>query len=538
MSINPARDENLSLVYRRRTSFQGRRESCSKPAGGGAAAQSSAYRHTTRASYHNRAARYDSAGPRPTPEAVGSLARFRLVSPLLTTELETGGDQGPSSLTGSNAVASVNSSSSSDCLSRMALASLVWDDAGPTVPYHVYHAEGLPATWLSHWRQQEERLHFRRAVVRATRGRQLDRRRQLLELLAGEPPPTLDANAAFPWEAGEVAGIGVPASAEVAAAAGQHGELLHNSMSKTGDVAKPAADQQEENVQPTALPALGATCSRSLSSSTSRISSGNAFSSLGEQQQQQLGSVPGRPRCVVDHPGSNSGLPTRRRQQRRIEPGWERMSDIEWLYGLPDEADEQREAHIDWLPPEITEGQQQQQEGGRLGPQRLRLQGAGVTVRPLWIAVHQEEGSREARLYESVVPLEEGVLQHLQTPLVPFCTAMGLQFGAGDVSAGGGLEGGAWRNYFVGVVGAVGAVEEEVLWPNQLLHRDRVMFNVRDALDVARFLALPTKHDIESHLGHLRRLAAERGCRPGWCWHMLRQRWGEAALREHGVEVQ
>ena len=64
------------------------------------------------------------------------------------------------------------------------------------------------------------------------------------------------------------------------------------------------------------------------------------------------------------------------------------------------------------------------------------------------------------------------------------------------------------------------------------------MYNVRDALDVARFLALPTKQDIESHLGHLRRLAAERGRRPGWCWHMLRQRWGEAALQEHGVEVQ
>ena len=60
------------------------------------------------------------------------------------------------------------------------------------------------------------------------------------------------------------------------------------------------------------------------------------------------------------------------------------------------------------------------------------------------------------------------MLQHLKTPLVPFCTATGLQFGAGDSSSAGGAEGGAWRNYFVGVVGAVGAVEEEVLWPNQV----------------------------------------------------------------------
>jgi hypothetical protein len=71
----------------------------------------------------------------------------------------------------------------------------------------------------------------------------------------------------------------------------------------------------------------------------------------------------------------------------------------------------------------------------------------------------------------------------------------------------------------------------------QVLHRDRLMYNVRDALDVARFLALPSKPDIEAHLGHLRRIAAERGHRPGWCWHMLRQRWGEAALREHGFDA-
>lgn len=71
----------------------------------------------------------------------------------------------------------------------------------------------------------------------------------------------------------------------------------------------------------------------------------------------------------------------------------------------------------------------------------------------------------------------------------------------------------------------------------QLLHRDRVLHNARDALDVARFLAQPSRQDILSHLGHLRRIAADRGFRRGWCWHMLRQRWGTAALAEHGIEV-
>jgi hypothetical protein len=68
------------------------------------------------------------------------------------------------------------------------------------------------------------------------------------------------------------------------------------------------------------------------------------------------------------------------------------------------------------------------------------------------------------RLFESVVPLEDEVLRHLRSPLAPFCTTLGLRFGGGDV----GEAGGPWRSFFVGVAGAVGAVEEEVLWPNQV----------------------------------------------------------------------
>lgn len=48
-------------------------------------------------------------------------------------------------------------------------------DAGSSLPY----------TWLSHWRQQEERRAARRALIDGTRGRQQQRLRQLATLLAG-----------------------------------------------------------------------------------------------------------------------------------------------------------------------------------------------------------------------------------------------------------------------------------------------------------------------------------------------------------------
>lgn len=69
-----------------------------------------------------------------------------------------------------------------------------------------------------------------------------------------------------------------------------------------------------------------------------------------------------------------------------------------------------------------------------------------------------------------------------------------------------------------------------------MLHRDRVLFNVRNGWDVARFLADPRREDVEAHRDNLARLAAERGYRRGWCGHMLRLRWGGATLRALGVE--
>jgi hypothetical protein len=71
----------------------------------------------------------------------------------------------------------------------------------------------------------------------------------------------------------------------------------------------------------------------------------------------------------------------------------------------------------------------------------------------------------------------------------------------------------------------------------QVLHRDRVLFNVRNGWDVAKFLADPQREDVEAHRANLLRLAAERGYRRGWAWHMLRLRWGEATLRALGVDA-
>lgn len=72
---------------------------------------------------------------------------------------------------------------------------------------------------------------------------------------------------------------------------------------------------------------------------------------------------------------------------------------------------------------------------------------------------------------------------------------------------------------------------------HQVLHRDRILFNVRNGWDVAKFLSDPQKEDVEAHRDNLVRIAAERGYRRGWCWHMLRLRWGGATLAALGLEV-
>lgn len=165
-------------------------------------------------------------------------------------------------------------------------------------------------------------------------------------------------------------------------------------------------------------------------------------------------------------------------------------------------------------------------------PVELRIGSSLVPVRPLWIAVFQSEGSSSARLFESVVPLQEEVMKKMSLDLTPFATTSGLQFDSfADVVDG------SWRNFFIGLIGDVAVEEHEILWPNQILHKDRVLYNVRNAEDIARFLADPKKEEVESHLENLTRLAAERKYRKGWCWHMLRARWGEQTLQNFGIKT-
>ena len=64
-------------------------------------------------------------------------------------------------------------------------------------------------------------------------------------------------------------------------------------------------------------------------------------------------------------------------------------------------------------------------------------------------------------LYESICPLDSAVVEQLRTPLEPLLEVEGLHFNQSDAQHG------AWRNYFMGVIGSVAAAEEDVLWPNQ-----------------------------------------------------------------------
>ena len=166
------------------------------------------------------------------------------------------------------------------------------------------------------------------------------------------------------------------------------------------------------------------------------------------------------------------------------------------------------------------------------GAVQLRLGNEVAIVRPLWISVRIDESSSIAALYESVVPLDAQVVAHMTTELTPFCSVTGLNFGAlAD------LRYGPWVNYFIGLVGDVAPDEADILWPNQVLHRDRVMYNVRDAGDMARFLADPKKEDVEEHAENLQRLAQERGYKKGWCWRMLVSRWGKRVLKNFEIDV-
>ncbi|BDA43677.1 hypothetical protein COCOBI_04-6910 [Coccomyxa sp. Obi] len=161
----------------------------------------------------------------------------------------------------------------------------------------------------------------------------------------------------------------------------------------------------------------------------------------------------------------------------------------------------------------------------------MTLDGEPVAVLPLWVAVYQEDENGLARLHESTFPLSPDLVDQLESDLQPFCAVAGLSFQECDERHG------PWRNYYVGVVGDVDSEEDDVLWPNQAIHGNRTIYNVRNGWDIARFLADAVKEDVESHLGNLKRLQEERQYKSGWAYHMLRSRWGEPVLRNFDVRV-
>ncbi|KAK9914904.1 hypothetical protein WJX75_002108 [Coccomyxa subellipsoidea] len=161
----------------------------------------------------------------------------------------------------------------------------------------------------------------------------------------------------------------------------------------------------------------------------------------------------------------------------------------------------------------------------------MTLDGELVAVLPLWVAVYQEDDSGLARLHESTFPLSPELVKELESQLQPFCAVAGLSFEGCDQRSG------PWRNYYVGVIGDVDSDEDDVLWPNQAIHGNRTIYNVRNGWDIARFLADAVKEEVEGHLGNLKRLQEERQYKSGWAYYMLRSRWGEPVLREFEIRV-
>lgn len=187
-------------------------------------------------------------------------------------------------------------------------------------------------------------------------------------------------------------------------------------------------------------------------------------------------------------------------------------------------------------------------------------------IAPLWISVHIDEDSKTASLYESVVPVGPNVIRKLEMKHTwrPFYVlrleeeeADRNRFQAYSVEPLARVPrltfeeypeytSGPWRNYFVGIWGEVAAVDEGTLWPNRVLHKDRCVYNVRNGLDLVRFLADPRKQDIEAHARNLERLAnggidfeqpavlSEETVSSSWVWGLLKSRWGSHGLQKHG----
>jgi hypothetical protein len=356
----------------------------------------------------------------------------------------------------------------------------------------------LPDSWLSYWRQQEAKREARRALIGSTRGRQQQRLRQVATLLSNG---SLDLSSGGSSSSSSAAATGLPlrpsSSSDSGGLEATEELLLSDGGGELdgGSMDLPPLQQMSELDE---LTWLASHPPDSHAASSSSGGAGESYSGGGDDS------------SSLQLWAGQSGQQDQQQAQQ----------------GQQDQRAQRHPGHIVGLAGSAAEGRSAAE---LQGPLQLRVGSDLLSVRPLWIAVYQAEEGGPAKLFESVSPLLPDLVGRLSADIAPFCSVSGLKFVPADAAAG------PWRNYFVGLVGAVAADEDDILWPNQVLHRDRVLFNVRNGWDVAKFLSEPQQEDVEQHRDNLVRLAAERGYRRGWCWHMLRLRWGEATLRNMGL---
>ncbi|KAL3149720.1 hypothetical protein ABBQ38_013548 [Trebouxia sp. C0009 RCD-2024] len=162
----------------------------------------------------------------------------------------------------------------------------------------------------------------------------------------------------------------------------------------------------------------------------------------------------------------------------------------------------------------------------------LEERGEQVEVQPVWVLVHQEHPWGPARLYETVHTVYPELLEHITTAVEPFCHAEGMTFSNPKFSHG------PWKGYLVGAVGEVAACEDDALWPNRMFCDKRVMHNVRNGWDIAKFLAEPSMADMAGHHANLKLIQEDRHYQARWVWRMLSSRWGEDAVAAYCASKQ
>lgn len=162
---------------------------------------------------------------------------------------------------------------------------------------------------------------------------------------------------------------------------------------------------------------------------------------------------------------------------------------------------------------------------------RMVLHGENMWVRPMWLSLYQEEEGGPAEMYIGILPVNPEYGKVLREEATPVATVHGHRFMECNARCHG------WKSYFVGLVGELGAAPDNTLFPNCVFHEERMKFNVETFLQLASFLAEATKEGIESHLENLRSIKEERGYRDKWCYYPLRNRWGDAALKRHQIDI-